>query len=78
MTTPSGCVSAVLEGCLKQTSRYRAWTFFGCQKKAAEPGLKMSERQKTTKTGVVKCPMTWEYWTSPYSSHKKDHIPNGI
>ena len=20
-------------------------------------------------TGVGKCPMTWEYWTSPYSSH---------
>ena len=27
------------------------------------------------KAGVVKCPMTWVYWTSPYSSHKKDHIP---
>ena len=25
-------------------------------------------------SGVVKCPMTWVYWTSPYySSHKKDH-----
>ena len=28
-------------------------------------------------TGVGKCPMTWEYWTSPYSSHLVDHIPNG-
>ena len=26
-------------------------------------------------TGVVKCPMTWVYWTSPYSSHLIDHIP---
>ena len=29
-------------------------------------------------TGIGKCPMTWEYWTSPYSSHLVDHIPNGI
>ena len=28
-------------------------------------------------TGVGKCPMTWVYWTSPYSSHLVDHIPNG-
>ena len=28
-------------------------------------------------SGVGKCPMTWEYWTSPYSSHLVDHIPNG-
>ena len=26
--------------------------------------------------GLVNVPV-WEYWTSPYSSHKKDHIPNG-
>ena len=26
--------------------------------------------------GLVNVPF-WEYWTSPYSSHKKDHIPNG-
>ena len=24
-------------------------------------------------SGVVKCPMTWIYWTSPYSSHQKDN-----
>ena len=29
----------------------------------------------TYKSGIGKCPMTWVYWTSPYSSHKKDHIP---
>ena len=28
-------------------------------------------------TGVGKCPMTWVYWTSPYSSHLVDHTPNG-
>ena len=28
--------------------------------------------------GIGKCPMTWGYWTSPYSSHKKDHIPNDL
>ena len=29
----------------------------------------------TTKSrGWCHCPMTWEYWTSPYSSHKKDHM----
>ena len=26
--------------------------------------------------GLVNVPF-WEYWTSPYSSHQKDHIPNG-
>ena len=26
--------------------------------------------------GLINVPF-WEYWTSPYSSHKKDHIPNG-
>ena len=26
--------------------------------------------------GLVNVPF-WGYWTSPYSSHKKDHIPNG-
>ena len=28
-------------------------------------------------TGVVKCPMTWEYWTSPKIVAIIDHIPNG-
>ena len=32
---------------------------------------------QTPYTGVGKCPMTWVYWTSPYSSHLVDHIPNG-
>ena len=27
--------------------------------------------------GLVNVPF-WEYWTSPYSSHLVDHIPNGI
>jgi len=49
MTTPSGCVSAVLEGCLKQTLISRLDVFW-VQKKAAAPGLKMSERQKAAKT----------------------------
>ena len=41
-------------------------------------GVKKGEREKHVFcTGVGKCPMTWVYWTSPYSSHKKDHIPNG-
>ena len=26
--------------------------------------------------GLVNVPF-WEYWTSPYSSHLVDHIPNG-
>ena len=29
-------------------------------------------------TGVVKCPMTWVYWTSPKIVAIIDHIPNGI
>ena len=29
-------------------------------------------------TGVVKCPMTWVYWTSPEKVAIIDHIPNGI
>ena len=28
-------------------------------------------------TGVVKCPMTWVYWTSPKIVAIIDHIPNG-
>ena len=32
----------------------------------------------TPKTGVGKCPMTWEYWTSPERVAIIDHIPNGI
>ena len=38
-------------------------------------GSKISKSLK--QSGVGKCPMTWEYWTSPYSSHLVDHIPNG-
>ena len=34
-------------------------------------------RNAARKTGVGKCPMTWEYWTSPYSSHYRPLIPNG-
>ena len=29
----------------------------------------------TILAGIGKCPMTWGYWTSPYSSHLVDHIP---
>ena len=35
------------------------------------------KKKKCPPTGVGKCPMTWEYWTSPYSSHYRPLIPNG-
>ena len=40
--------------------------------------LSGSERpvKKSLFQGLVNVPF-WEYWTSPYCSHKKDHIPNG-
>ena len=30
-------------------------------------------KKEAKKTGVGKCPMTWEYWTSPYSSHYRPY-----
>ena len=33
-------------------------------------------KNKTMWQGLVNVHF-WGYWTSPYSSHKKDHIPNG-
>ena len=37
--------------------------------------LRISPRISSLITGVGKCPIKWEYWTSPNSSHLVDHIP---
>ena len=29
-------------------------------------------------SGVVKCPIKWVYWTSPYSSHYRPYTDHGI
>ena len=42
-----------------------------------EEGITGRSGRWSPTTGVGKCPMTWEYWTSPYSSHYRPYTDHG-
>ena len=64
--------SAILSLCLYKYSGYRGRNML----ENCEDFWKTFGRENGWTQGLVNVPF-WEYWTSPYSSHLVDHIPNG-